>query len=129
MKNKKLWKESKFVYHKGRLRASRNRKHVALSSRLIVDITASFYERKLPQFAKGNLLDLGCGNVPLYNAYKELIFDNTCVDWDNSQHGNKFLDLNANLNLNLDLESNQFNTIILSDVLEHIKEPKMLWNE
>jgi len=130
MKNRDKWNESKFVYNKkGKLIASRNPKEVSVSSRLGADLVANFYDRSLNKYAKGHLLDLGCGKVPLYNAYKKYISENTCIDWDNSFHKNIFLDMYCDLNTMLPLESNAYDTVILSDVLEHIKEPKALWKE
>jgi SAM-dependent methyltransferase len=129
MKNKENWKPSKFVFKKGKLRASRDEKQVGYSSRLVADIIAKFYDHTIKKHVSGNLLDLGCGKVPLYEAYSPFIDDNFCVDWVNSFHKNEFLDMSADLNAPIAIEDNRFDTIILSDVLEHIKEPKLLWNE
>ena len=71
MKNRDKWRESKFVYNKkGKLIASRNQNEVSVSSRLGADLVANFYDYNLKKYAKGHLLDLGCGKVPFYNAYK-----------------------------------------------------------
>ena len=80
MKNKEFWKPSKFIYKNKKLIASRDPKEVSISSRLMIDIIAQFYDNYLKLYARGNLLDLGCGKVPLYEAYKDYIIDNTCVD-------------------------------------------------
>lgn len=129
MKNKELWRPSKFIYRKGKLMASRDPKEVGISSRLIVDLVAKFYNSCIKEHVKGNLIDLGCGKVPLYEAYKEHITDNTCVDWGNSIHKNPFLDYEQDLNEKLRFEDETFDTIILSDVLEHIRKPEVLLNE
>lgn len=129
MKNKDNWEPSKFVYKKGELRASRDEKQVGYSSRLFADIIAKFYDSAIKKYVSGNLLDLGCGKVPLYEAYAAFIDENFCVDWENSLHENEFLDMNADLNKPIEIENNRFDTIILSDVLEHIENPKLLWSE
>ena len=129
MQNVKKWKPSKFVYKKGKLVASRNKQEVSLSSRLMAGLIAKFYGHALPTYAKGNLLDLGCGKVPLYEAYKDKISNCICVDWDNSLHKNIFSDMTMDLNDSLPFEGKSFDTIILSDVLEHIKNPQSLWIE
>jgi len=129
MKNKENWKESKFVKKGNVLRASRNPNEVGYSSRLIVDMIANFYTLKLKAYARGNLLDLGCGKVPLWGAYKEYVSNNTCVDWNNSKHNNEYLDKYSDLNSSLELEDDTYDTILLSDVLEHIKNPRVLWKE
>ncbi len=69
MKNKNLWSPSKYIFRNGRLIASRNSKEVSISSRLIADIVAQNYEMIIKNHVKGRLIDLGCGKVPLYQAY------------------------------------------------------------
>lgn len=129
MHNKDKWLPSKYVFRNGKLRASKNKNEVSIFSRVIADLVANFYFTYLGKYAKGKLLDLGCGHVPLYNAYKNFIEDNICIDWDNSYNKNIYLDYSADLNLKLPLNDNDFDTIILSDVLEHIKNPFSLWEE
>ena len=81
MKNKDKQKASKFVYNKkGKLRTSRNPKNVGVSSRLATDLIANFYDVNLRKYVKSNLLDLGCGKVSQYNAYKNYIDENIFLD-------------------------------------------------
>lgn len=129
MQNREQWEPSKFVYNKGRLRASRDGGAVSFGSRLIVDIVASFYDQRLKEHARGKLLDLGCGKVPLYAAYRELVTDNICVDWSNTLHKNPHLDRELDLTKRIPFGNDEFDTIILSDVLEHIPVPEDLWKE
>jgi len=129
MRNQEKWEPSKYVYKKGQLVASRDRKEVAVGSRLIVDLIAAFYDRNLRRHAKGRLLDLGCGNVPLYAAYREFVADNICVDWAHTLHRNEHLDYEVDLTNTLPFSDSEFDTIILSDVLEHIPVPEQLWKE
>ena len=129
MLNKDKWQPSKYIFKKGKLIASRDRREVCVASRLITDLTAEFYDKTLRQHATGTLLDLGCGKVPLYNAYKKYIADNVCVDWENTLHKNKYLDFECDLTKGLPFEDREFNTIILSDVLEHIPQPEELFKE
>lgn len=129
MRNKDKWVPSKFVYKMGKLVASRNKKEVQIGSRLMVNLVASFYDENIKVYAKGKLIDLGCGKVPLYETYKDCIVDNICVDWENTFHGNEFLDFTCDLTKRLPLHDGEFDTIILSDVLEHIPQPENLWEE
>jgi ubiquinone/menaquinone biosynthesis C-methylase UbiE len=129
MKNIDSWKPGKYIYRKGKLIASREPKEVAISSRLITDLIAKFYHENLHLHAKGKLLDLGCGKVPLYAAYKDYVSDIICVDWGNTLHKNEHLDFECDLNKNLPFKDREFNTIVLSDVLEHIPQPENLWLE
>ncbi|MFC1628390.1 class I SAM-dependent methyltransferase [Gemmatimonadota bacterium] len=129
MNNRNDWQPNKYIYKKGKLVASRDRKQVGVASRLIADIVAELYEHNIRQYARGKLLDLGCGNAPLYHAYREHITENICVDWKNTLHKNIYLDFECDLAEVLPFSDGEFNTIILSDVLEHIFEPIKLWKE
>jgi len=126
MKHRELWQPSKYVYRNGKLAASRDHVEVGVGSRLMVDLVAGFYDRNLPIHAKGRLLDLGCGKVPLFAAYSKLVTDNICVDWENSLHPNAYLDFECDITASLPFKDGEFDTIILSDVLEHIPQPERL---
>lgn len=125
MKNAHAWRPTKFESRAGRLRGARNSTEVGAGSRLITDAVARAYGEQLQQHARGRLLDLGCGKVPLYGAYRDLVVDVTCVDWVAGEH----VDLNCDLSAPLPIESAQYDTIILSDVLEHVPDPSLLWQE
>jgi len=129
MQNKDSWRPSKFVYKNGKLIGSRNRAELGVSSRLIADIIAHFYDQYLKRYARGRLLDLGCGKVPFYAAYQGSVTDIFCVDWANSLHKNQHLDLELDLTGNFPFADNEFDTIILSDVLEHIAVRAHIWKE
>lgn len=129
MKNKEAWTPSKFVMTKRGLRASKNRKEISISSRFIGDIQARVYEKAIKEHARGLLLDLGCGKVPLYETYKEYVSDNVCIDWENSLHKNPFVDHQMDLNKEIPLPDRQFDTVLMTDVLEHISNPGRLMSE
>jgi len=129
MKNENKWEPTKYIYRKGKLIASRDKGEVSVSSRLVADISAAIYDEKIPQYVNGSLLDLGCGNAPFYQVYKKYSTQVTCADWFNSMHTNDFIDVECDLSKPLPFESNEFDTVILSDVLEHIFNPENLWEE
>lgn len=129
MQNIPAWKPSKYELYRGRLRASRDVKEAALSSRLGIDLVAKFYQDAIPEYARGHLIDLGCGKVPLYHVYNKHVEKVTCVDWANTFHKNSHLDIIQDLNEALKIPDDNCDTIILSDVLEHIREPKFLMAE
>jgi SAM-dependent methyltransferase len=128
MKDRDSWRPSKFVYRRGRLIASRDTDEVAVSSRLMVDRVARCYDEQLSEHARGRLVDLGCGTVPLYRAYADLVTDVTCVDIGGTTHA-RHLDVEHDLNEPLPFGEASFDTIVLSDVLEHIARPELLWAE
>lgn len=129
MINEANWRPSKYVFRGDRLVASRDPGVVGKSSRLIADITARLYQTHIPRFVQGRLLDLGCGQVPLFGVYRNYATEVICIDWENSPHQSEHLDHVCDLGGRLPLSDAEFNTIILSDVLEHIPQPENLWQE
>jgi len=129
MRNEGTWRPSKFVFRGGRLAASRDPREVAPGSRLAADLVARRYHVLLREHASGRLVDLGCGRVPLYAAYRDLVTEVVCADWSHSAHGAAHLDLVCDLTRPLPFADRRFDTVILSDVLEHVPEPALLWRE
>jgi SAM-dependent methyltransferase len=104
---------------------SRDPAELNVSSRLAADVVAEIYQQQLPKHARGRLLDLGCGKVPLFALYRPFVSDIVCVDWHDSEH----IDFVADLTDKLPFDDGEFDTIVLSDVLEHIAAPDRLWRE
>lgn len=129
MRNQGLWKPSKFVKSKNSYKATNDIKSVGIAYRFIGDLQAKNYFELIQEYAKGDLLDLGCGNVSLYQMYKPFTKNIICADWPNSYHNSLFLDFQINLNRPLPVKDNRFDTILLTDVLEHILNPDLLLKE
>jgi SAM-dependent methyltransferase len=129
MRNQDRWVPSKFIYQNGKLIGSRDPNEVAIGDRLFADLVAGLYETHLQRYARGRLIDLGCGSVPLYAAYSEYVTEAICVDWGNTSHESNHLDYECDLTQKLPFRDCEFDTILLSDVLEHIPEPEGLWQE
>lgn len=129
MKNESDWKPSKYVFDQTVLRASRDPGAVAVSSRLHVDLVAQALQATVKKHGRGRLLDLGCGKVPLYALYKPLVQTITCADWPQSQHPLYHVDQDCDLTQLLPFADRQFDTVILTDVLEHIPTPHELLTE
>jgi SAM-dependent methyltransferase len=129
MRNTDLWKPTKIVRGAHGFQPSPDARFVAVSSRLMVSCLIEHYQGVIQKYASGRLLDLGCGFVPYYEFYKNLVSEVICVDWENSLHKNDFLDHFMDLNKPLSLASESFDTVLLTDVLEHIYQPVQLLSE
>jgi SAM-dependent methyltransferase len=126
VKNEADWKPSKFSYTDGHLSVG---PAASDASWLMTKLVAAAYDRHLAEHARGRLVDLGCGTVPLYAAYRPLVSEVTCVDWSGNDASSRHLDIAHDLNQPLPLESARYDTAILSDVLEHIRRPEALLSE
>jgi SAM-dependent methyltransferase len=129
MKNIDLWQPTKFVIRRGKLQSSHNKKHVGTGSRLFANRIAAFYDEAIPVYVQGEVIDLGCGAVPLYGIYKQFASSVTCLDWPEDNSKSPFVDILHDLNTPLPLSESTFDTAILSDVLEHIYKPEQLLAE
>jgi len=129
MQNKANWIPTKFIESGKTFKVTNDKKSVGVAYRFIGDIQARNYHKLIVEHARGLLLDLGCGYVPLYQMYRSKIIDNICADWPNTYHKNAFLDFQIDLNKSLPIKNDIFDTILLTDVLEHIAHPQILWKE
>jgi len=92
-------------------------------------LNAQQFARLLRSFAKGVLLDLGCGKAPLYAVYKDVVSDVVCADWPASLHGNRYADVACDANRPLPFRDAVFDTVLATDLLEHIYHPAHLVTE
>jgi SAM-dependent methyltransferase len=129
VKSKSSWVATKYLHKNGKLKASRNTAEVSVGSRLVADLIGQFYNKHVKHHATGRLVDLGCGKVPLFGTYRAYVSDVTCVDWAEPVDGENHLDFICDLSKPLPFREGEFHTIILSDVLEHIADPELLWSE
>ncbi|MDR3637803.1 MAG: class I SAM-dependent methyltransferase [Isosphaeraceae bacterium] len=129
MKNQDNWRPTKYVTTRRGLRASADPREVSAGSRLTADLQAQAYEKALKTHCRGAVLDLGCGKAPLYSVYKPLASSICCVDWEESCHDISHADVRCDIGAGLPLASEQFHTVVLTDVLEHVAHPAPLWSE
>ena len=129
MRNRDDWRPTKVVCINGRFEPSPDKRALFVGSRVMTKVQLLSYERLIREHAHGVLLDLGCGHIPYYEIYRQLIADSVCVDWENTAHKNPHLDHTADLNRPLAFIGESFDTVLLTDVLEHIREPQQLIRE
>jgi SAM-dependent methyltransferase len=123
------WQPSKFVKAATGWVGSPDPSQLGIGSRLIGDILADVYFRAMRTHVRGRLLDLGCGNVPLYGMYRDLVTENICIDWEQTLHRDCHVDQFLDLNQVLPIADQEFDTIVCTDVLEHIARPDRTWAE
>ena len=123
----RAWSPSKFTLSGGgAVVATRG---VEGGSYLIASLVGEFYSRAVPEWVRGTLADVGCGSAPLYGLYQTYADAIFWLDWPASVHANAALDAECDLNVGLPVRDHAFDVVILSDVLEHIRQPTVVWNE
>ena len=65
----------------GKLLLNEDQNVLTPSSYLCTGLVGKRCDTYIPQYAKGKLIDLGCGKVPLYDCCKNYIEDNICNDF------------------------------------------------
>lgn len=129
MKNAEEWMPSKFVLDGGRWRVSRDPEELSPASTVSAAFALNACLQMLANHARGHLADFGCGKVPLYGFYRELVSEVTCIDWPSSFHESGHIDIFADLNQPTSIADNSFNTILTSSVMEHIWKHDVFWDE
>jgi SAM-dependent methyltransferase len=126
MRNADRWEPTRFVPDGAGWRVSRDRNRVGVGSRHIARRFIRHVAPVLQRHCRGRLLDLGCGLVPYYGIYRDGVASCVCVDWPLTGHESAHLDVHADLNVALPLRDDAFDTVLLTDVIEHIARPAEL---
>jgi SAM-dependent methyltransferase len=129
------WRWTKFTLDRhGGLVPSPDLHEVSQPSRYAVGIQAALYQSLVAEYISerrpgGRLLDLGCGKAPLYGLYSNWAAEVIRADWPQSHHGTAFIDEFCDLNAALPWPDDRFDTILMTDVIEHVVDPTATFGE
>jgi SAM-dependent methyltransferase len=129
MPNPQSWKPSKAELWNGRWRASRNPSEISYGSRIIGDLEIEAYARQIRAHATGVLADVGCGKAPYFGIYRDLVTKSVGVDWGSSLHPSDQVEIVCDLNESIALPDEFADTVLCTDVMEHLFEPGKIWAE
>jgi SAM-dependent methyltransferase len=129
VRDQERWQPSKFVKDRRSGRYVPNPKYVGVGSRYVCRLIIDEYVRLIRTHANGVLLDCGCGDVPYYDVYRSKVSDVVCIDWKRPQREIDHVDIYVDLNGRLPFDDATFDTVLLTDVLEHIIRPTSLMGE
>ena len=84
------------------------------------------------KYVKGKLLDIGCGDKPYEQFFSDVVSEYIGIDLQQEDSANKLpkkADVYCDINKGLPFEDETFDTILCTEVLEHIPEPDNLIRE
>ncbi len=80
------------------------------------------------KYAKGRLLDVGCGNKPFLHVFSGKVKRHFGIDLPSTRHINSEIDAFASGD-DIPFKDESFDTILTTSVLEHVKEPQKMFDE
>jgi SAM-dependent methyltransferase len=126
MKNKNKWRASRIVWDEKLNAFVPNFKVIYAGSYHIARIQIESYLPVFKEYCKGKLLDLGCGNAPYMELLQDYVTNHYCVDWNEKSEIHDLLDEHIDLNKTFELKEKDFDCVLLSDVIAHVKYPAVL---
>ena len=85
-------------------------------------------ERRLRRVASGRLVDVGCGTKPYRDMAAPFVTEHIGVDLPDGRHGQSGVDVLASA-YETGLGDASFDTVLCTDVLEHLEEPQRAVDE
>ncbi len=93
-----------------------------VTNRLVTEITA------MSSFARGRLLDIGCGTKPYAPLFAGRVTEHVGIDMPNCPHEQRETNTFASA-LDLPFVSQSFDSVLCTEVLEHVPEPWRAYEE
>lgn len=90
---------------------------------LIFQLINPVLRARLKKYATGRLLDIGCGEKPYQEMAAPYVREHVGLDDESTQHNKAKVDLFGTA-YNIPVEPDSFDTILCTDVLEHLEEPQ-----
>lgn len=94
-----------------------------------VELLAGALDRMIHMWARGTLIDAGCGRAPLRAAYSPKVEQAVALDWPSSVHGGGAVEVFADVGAALPLGDLSADTVSLTDVPEHLVDPGAVLSE
>jgi len=80
------------------------------------------------RWVKGRVLDVGCGEKPFFPLFHDKVLSYTGMDTPSTIHKNHNIEVYGN-GAAIPFKGSQFDSVISTSVLEHVKEPQKVMNE
>jgi len=89
---------------------------------LVYKISDKALTKAIQKYARGKLLDIGCGDKPYEDMTKFYITEHIGLDHENTLHDKSKIDLFGTA-YNIHMEDEHFDTVLCTAVLEHLEDP------
>ncbi len=89
---------------------------------LVYKICNELFYESVKKYAKGKLLDIGCGNKPYENMIRPYVTEHIGLDHEDTLHDRSKIDLLGTA-YDISVEDEYFDTVLCTAVLEHLEEP------
>ncbi len=98
--------------------------HHSMVERYIINLVKT----EIRNNGKGSVLDIGCGEKPFFTDLEKQVDFYTGLDHPQTQHAKKYIDV-FGLAEKLPFGPEKYDLVILTQVLEHVEEPKIVLKE
>lgn len=95
---------------------------------LVESIVEAQLRRAAEKYARGRLVDIGCGHKPYAHVFAPYVSQHVGVDYDGSLHGLSRTDRVGSA-YEVPSDDCEFDTVLCTSVLEHLEEPERALRE